>query len=164
MLRFDIAGSESLDELENVIEENIDELRKQSGQRALVVRLLIEGSGLLASELRRPGAAEDLLDHLRTTLASSSPLLWIESLREQTASPLDLDSRRGHKDLAGHVLGVADRLRELDNLPEGLERHLAPLFSHHYGRQVLEPVLGSRFKELLTGAERLCIELLDDSE
>ncbi len=80
----EIAGLESMDDLQGAIEDELAGLSATAEGRSLVVRVTITGRGRLHRELVRSGTVGDLHDELRDRFLRQSPFVLVEQLSLET--------------------------------------------------------------------------------
>lgn len=89
---------------------------------ASLFRVILHGRGPLDRQLRRPGAADALLEMLREAGASLDPLvplIWVKDIELRTRPDVDMGALRRRDDLLGEVLRVAAAARGLPEPPAG---------------------------------------------
>lgn len=87
-----------------------DEAAGRAGDRLVVLRARLVGSGELHGELARAGVLEELLAHLRDEALSSRPARWWDSIRDASGSPLDPAELAGRGDFASDLLELTRSL------------------------------------------------------
>lgn len=155
----------------------IDEAVAASDGRSLVIRLRLTGRGALHANLVRTGYIADLRQLLNEERGTSTPLAWVESVRNATRSDIDVDVRRDAPDFVGDFLRTVAAARRSGRTtdPEEHERWqgllreaIHPLFeAAPRGRKYLRAVTPS--DEDLTGvlleeAEAIGLDLLVGAE
>lgn len=155
----------------------IDEAVAASDGRSLVIRLRLTGRGALHANLVRTGYIADLRQLLNEERGTSTPLAWVESVRDATRSEIDVDVRRDAPDFVGDFLRTVAAARRSGRTtdPEEHERWqgllreaIHPLFeAAPRGRKYLRAVTPS--DEDLTGvlleeAEAIGLDLLVGAE
>ncbi|CAN5159577.1 exonuclease SbcCD subunit D [soil metagenome] len=155
----------------------IDEAVAASDARSLVIRLRLTGRGALHANLVRTGYIADLRQLLNEERGTSTPLAWVESVRDATRSEIDVDVRRDAPDFVGDFLRTVAAARRSGRTtdPEEHERWqgllreaIHPLFeAAPRGRKYLRAVTPS--DEDLTGvlleeAEAIGLDLLVGAE
>ena len=161
----DVGGLVDLAALRAALLEAADTLRGEHAGRGLLVRLTMRGRGPAHGLLRGPRAVDDLLEELRDEWRGASPFLWLESLRDETLSPLDRDEVRRRGDFSAELLALADGLRSDVERREALLRELdEPLHRGRAGRWVA-PLEGADSElALLRRAEARALDLLDQEQ
>jgi len=96
--------------LQSRVMKQVDELRREHGERSLLVRVVLEGRGSIASDLRREGALAEICGELRGGYEGLDPFLWIESIKDRSRGVLDLDALRERDDFSAELLRLADGL------------------------------------------------------
>ena len=96
--------------LESRIVELVDELRRGSDGRSLLVRVILEGRGSVATDLRREDAVAGLTTALREGYAGLDPFVWIESVKNRARGLLDYDALRKGDDFRAELLRLHDGL------------------------------------------------------
>lgn len=172
-LEVSIDGLVDDEALDRRVREALAQAFDAADRRSLVVRLRLTGRGPLHAHLRRSGYLADLRQLLNEEMSVAPPLLWVESLRDETRPEVDLAARRGAPDFVGDFLRVADAARraerstdpdEHDRWLELLRSATAPLFDESQrGRRSLRdarPGDDQLFGELLDEAQTLGVDLL----
>ncbi len=164
-VQLDIQELSSLDRLEESIIDSIQVRQEQAAGRGLICRVVLGGRGSLHSLLRRDEDQEELLQRLREYFQDSEPLVWIKDLRLETASELDLESRRRQGDFLAEVLDQAQELQAKDDLRDFLQQEvLSELFKHTRARKLLQGLSQEETLELVRQAELLCADLLQPED
>ena len=157
-----------LETLEAVLDATLSEIRRhlqQDEPRPHVIDILLTGSGTLGSTCQRKDNLADLRDLLRETLAADAePSAWIRDIRAACDHPIDLQAQRRREDLVGQVLQAAQTYRDSQGAMKELDAVLAPLYRHARARRALNTVTSDEWSQLLSDAERLCIDLLDGKD
>lgn len=82
---------------------SVDEARS-TAERSIVARIRLSGRGPLHRSLVRTGVVADIQTLVRERLGEAVPFAWVESVRDETRSELDLGERRLADDFFGDVL------------------------------------------------------------
>ena len=106
----DIADAVDVAALESRIIALTDELRRDNDGRSLLVRVVLEGRGALAGDLRVNDGLAGLCAKLREDYAGLDPFVWIESLRDRSRGLLDYDALRAGNDFRAELLRLHDGL------------------------------------------------------
>jgi DNA repair exonuclease SbcCD nuclease subunit len=165
------------DALRDACRSVIDEAIAASDGRSLVIRLRLTGRGALHANLVRTGYIADLRQLLNEERGTSTPLAWVESVRDGTRSEIDVDVRRDAPDFVGDFLRTVAAARrsgrttdpdEHERWQGVLHEAIHPLFeAAPRGRKYLRAVTPS--DEDLTGvlleeAEAIGLALLVGAE
>jgi len=103
------AQAATIDGLRSMLGQECSRLRDQYG-RPVIARFLLTGATPLHEVLLRPGVVGELLDDLRVEQSYIQPWVWIDRLRVETSSPLDLGSIRSGGGFATELVRIADEL------------------------------------------------------
>jgi DNA repair exonuclease SbcCD nuclease subunit len=161
----DVGGLDDLAALRAALLETADALRAEHAGRGLLVRLRLRGRGQVHDLLRGPRAVTDLLDDLREEWRGASPFLWLESLRDETLSPLDRDEIRRRGDFSAELLALADALGDDDQRRVALLRELdEPLRRGRAARWVVGLEGAEAELGLLRRAEAHALDLLEQEQ
>ncbi len=128
-LRLDVGSVDEiadLGELRSTLFRRVLELREQSGDRALLVRIILVGRGSVHQDLNSPTAMVDLLRDLEEASADAEPPVWWESVQDRTCPQIDLDVVRSRDDFASSLLRQAEAARNDPSRREELIRLLTP--------------------------------------
>ena len=96
--------------LQTQVVDAIEDLSQEHGERALLVRVVLEGRGDVASDLRRETGLTDLVTELRAQFSGREPFMWVEAVKNNTRSALDFDAIRGRSDFAAELLKRFDEV------------------------------------------------------
>lgn len=153
-----IEGPRDVEDLLTQFTDRVHELRRHSGGRGIIVRWRVEGRGQLHRELARPGRLEDILATLRDRWGSGSGFVWSESLVDETARDLDIETMRQEENLLG------DFLRLAEEAPDSLVQELGDVISSLYDDPRIHRYLDSphetQIRQWIQSAERLGIDRL----
>ncbi|MHB8879813.1 MAG: metallophosphoesterase family protein [Myxococcaceae bacterium] len=159
----DLSGQETLDGLLAAAFEAVSAVCGE-GHEAHAVRLTVQGRGVLHAELGRPGALPQLEDALAERFGAMRPPVLLESVKDDSLPPLDLERLAVGGGLAGAVLEAAGNggdLALLDRLlgEDELQKLEAAL------RRAGLPGTREKAASLLRAAAVRAVELLvDDGE
>jgi len=106
----DVADAADVPALQTRILAALDRLRGEHAGRALLARVVLDGRGAVAADLRREGAVDALLGELRDACVGRSPFVWVESVKDRARSALDLEAIRGRGDFSAELLRLADEM------------------------------------------------------
>ena len=156
---------DTLDALDLRLSETLEALPAAAAGRDIVCRVRIEGRGVLYKNLRVEGAGDDLLARVRESLASSDPRVWVQHIELDCRPEVDLEQRAQQGDLLAEVLSVA---KEHGASAEGLDRiktgALDNLWQNNRVRKALAELDEEQIRRILTEAELLCLDLMEDNE
>lgn len=126
---------------------------------AVAVRLTLAGRSPLNHELREPGAADALREHLGQELAGTG--VWLRDLIAATRPMLDVDAALLRPDLAGETLRTGLGLRDdPEALAEAGRRALEPLFKRPRVRRAVAEPSPDELAAMAEEAAFLCLDLL----
>lgn len=151
----------TLDGLVSLLTAAADQRR---GEQGLIARAELLGSTPLHPDLNRPGAAAELLRHLREEAASATTRLWWDELRVRTHPPLDRAARLQAGDF------LADLLRWSEGHAAEAQNRVRALLQEIRGRQDLAAIaseldwiaLEGAADQLWREAEQLAFDLLEE--
>jgi DNA repair protein SbcD/Mre11 len=89
----------------------VDDARSDAA-RSIVARVRLIGQGAVHATLRRTGVLRDVLQEARERLGEAVPFAWVESVRDETRSEIDLAERRQADDFLGDVLRRFDAAQQ----------------------------------------------------
>jgi DNA repair exonuclease SbcCD nuclease subunit len=143
--KLDIGRVADLAALRQALLDTADQLREEHGERLLLVRTVLSGSGEVHSDLTGK-RIDELLMELRAECGQRRPVLYWESIVDRTEPELDVSGIRNRGDFLAEVLRYSESLgTEEQHMQAFLAQHLADL-----------NCLPSRLREEL--------ELLDDRD
>jgi DNA repair exonuclease SbcCD nuclease subunit len=106
----DIGDVVDVPSLSSRIIDLVDETRGANAERSLLVRVVLQGRGAVADDIRHGAALDDVVGDLRASYDGLDPFVWIESLKDQSRGALDLDALRARDDFNAELLRLYDRL------------------------------------------------------
>jgi len=164
-LEMDIENFQTLDALDTFITDTLETLCEQEGDRPVVCRIRLTGSGPLYPGLGRVGAEKDLLSRVRDTVLKLEPFVYVEKVENLCRPELDLARRKQEGDLLAELLKISDEIRETSSVRSELEGCLSELFENPGMRKRLDldEIDDAELHQSLDSAERLCIDLLESS-
>jgi DNA repair exonuclease SbcCD nuclease subunit len=153
-----IEGLQQVEELLARCEARMEDIRRDGGDRAHIVRWRFEGRGPLHREISRAGRTEDLLATLRDQAGSGTSFVWSESVQDFTGRDVDLEALRQEENLLGDFLRLAEQSDEarLDAIREVL----SPLFEDSRARRYLKPPDDEKLRQWLQAVGQLGIDRL----
>ena len=153
----------SLDELIDDLSASLEQARQDADRRGVVCRVVLEGRGLLYSDLKVEKDFADLLDRLRNEGESQEPFVWVEKIENRCRPTIDLAQRREVRDLLGELLAISQGLRNGGELGESLQEVFADLHGHAVASEVpgLDDLSDEELEGILSDAEFLCADLLE---
>ncbi|MGD0440198.1 MAG: DNA repair exonuclease [Acidimicrobiales bacterium] len=110
LVELDIAEIADLAELRTRLVSAARERLGGADGRALVLRGHLVGQGELHSDLRRPGATEDLRSALREDFEEDRPFCWWDCIDDRSRPAIDLEVARAGSDFAADLISLADAL------------------------------------------------------
>jgi DNA repair exonuclease SbcCD nuclease subunit len=164
VLSLDIAGLETLDQLDAALDQAIENAVAGASGRPLVLRIRCAGAGPLAAVLAADGdEGQGLLQRLRERNGlDREPFLWIERLVIRVRPPIDVAARRQGSDLLAMALRVAEETRCADTAEHRrLREELEALYGHSKAGKVLEDLSDTDIAALIEDAQILCAQLLE---
>lgn len=158
----DIGELTQMEGLITALRDSLIAQEEELNGRDGIVRIELTGRGQLHSQLRRPGVVADLEEMLRVEFAggsSSSPLLWIESIRYQTRPYLNLDELREEESLLGDFLKLTQTGQNLDKeLIANLEESLASFLYDRRLKKYLTELDADTWQLLIRKSEEVGVE------
>ncbi len=122
-----IVGISDLAGLQQALEQRAEELKEENGDRLLLVRTILTGGGEVHSDLT-PDRLEELLAELRRSYADARPMLYWESIANQTNPDLNLAAIRDRGDFLAEVLRCSETLgAQEEPLRQFCDQHLADM-------------------------------------
>jgi DNA repair exonuclease SbcCD nuclease subunit len=160
--RTDVSAIADIGDLHDAVRSEIEELRRVHEGRSLIVRVVLSGRGAVHRELARGDAPRGFLGALRDELTSHHPLVWIESVRDETRAVVDRDAIRARGDFCSELLRNVDLLSGSNGDLEALLEQEWPVSVRHELSN-----LGIRFERqelqaILERAESLALDLLEE--
>jgi DNA repair exonuclease SbcCD nuclease subunit len=156
-----ISDLETEADLIEALERTCDEIHHEAEGRPAIGRITIVGRGALHPVLRKQQVVGDLTERLRETGLELAPPLWIERIKVQTSTPIDLDSRRKSADFLGEVLRLIENSRQN---PTGLQEMIGELYNDRRGRRFLDIPAEDELIEMLGEVESMCLDELVPEE
>jgi hypothetical protein len=123
----------------------VDDARRDTA-RSIVARVQLTGRGAAHATLRKTGVLRDVLQEARERLGEAVPFAWVESIRDETRSEIDLAERRQADDFLGDVLRrfdtaeqaiVAGGAEEPSAIPADLKSVIDGLYANERARRYL---------------------------
>lgn len=162
----EISGHYERDSLEQAIEQEIDRILQASENRHLVYRIRLAGRGSLHSLVSQPEYVETLTTTLNGVWTERRPFAYCDRITTSTRPPINREEYLKREDFLGDLVRLFDQLKEdPEERPELLE-DLKQLYQHPRLRKYLADELpdGGDLKELIDGAESICLDLLANEE
>lgn len=157
----DVSGAADVGDLRDTVLSRLDDLRHSNDGRSLVVRVILSGRGIVHQDLAGREAMRELRDALTEELAGYQPLVWIESIQDETRALLDRDVIRARGDFCSELLLSIDAL-------SGNERELRELTEEQWPSSTRKSLQslgvqydGEELRLILERAECLALDLLE---
>ncbi|MBO4313202.1 MAG: DNA repair exonuclease [Desulfovibrio sp.] len=156
-------GVTQTDELDRLLYSRLEALPglAEPGCQAIVARLVLSGATPLNGMLNDAGNRRDLMERL-APLSSGEPGVWLKDIEVMTSPVFDRAEYLRRDDIMGCALRHSeDLLKGSEKAAARIAAALDPLYGHSQLRRLLKRPGDGEIKELLLGAERLCIDLLE---
>lgn len=152
----DVGDCPDIEALLARLHEGCERMREDAG-RPVIARFDLTGRSPVHADLRKGGAAADLLEALRDEQMSRDPWLWVDRLRDRTSPPFDLEAVGAGRDFAADVVRVAaDLLAD----PPAADALLAEVTAPLRAVPGLHDVSEMSSAEMLARARDLCLDRL----
>jgi hypothetical protein len=138
----------------------VEEARKAAGARGLVLRIFLTGRSELSRQLGRQEALSDMLSELRDGLSDVEPPLWLDSIKNRSRRPIDIETRRQAPDLVGMLLRQTEAMKRDPQLLELAEKELSASFGKR--RFMTGDMRPEEIAGLLEEAETMLLDLLEE--
>lgn len=158
----DVSAIADVGDLRDAVLVQLEDLRSTNDGRSLIARIVLSGRGAVHRELARDGALPEFQDAIKDDLAGHQPLVWIESVRDETRAEMDRESIRARGDFCSELLRSIDLLSadgpELHRLvveqwPVRTRKELSDLDIRYQDHEV---------RAILERAESLALDLMED--
>ena len=155
----DVASAGDLAGLRQGLVELGGELREEHGRRALVVRVILSGSGDLHSDLTVE-RLEELLSDLRREYDSRRPILYWEGIVDRSVPELNMSAIRDRGDFLAEVLRYSESLgADPQQMQAFLAEHTADL--DRLPSRLREEMDLSDDRDVLARARLVALEMLE---
>ncbi len=162
VLKMDVGSMSNLSDLMDEAWHRIETEREKAAGRTLVLRVCLTGRSELAGNLGRENVLSDMLQEFRDGLSDMDPPVWLDSIRNYSRRPVDLEARRQAGDLVGILLRETERMRQDPQLMELARKDLFALFGNRRFRAELQQDAASvDMNRLLEEAELLLLDLFE---
>lgn len=171
-----IEGLANEEQLRDLAEELLEELREQSSGRVQIVRLVLSGRGPLHAMLQTGTEGEELIQELRRKesrrlegeapgLGPSAPVVWPAGLKVRTGADLDPEAMRQEDSFLGELLRMADLAeREEELLEQIMGSALAAVGEDRRLRMLVRELGTEDQKALVRQAAEMAVSLLAEQE
>jgi len=178
LLDIPIAGIADEESLVERVAGAADDARSLA-ERAIVARVTLRGRGSIHTSLQRPGLLPEVRTMAQERLGETQPFAWIESVRDESRSELNLAERRLADDFLGDILrrfeqarvslrsstdleAIGDRAAPPDPIVAQIQESIDLLYCHERARRYLRDVRPSeaRLADLLDEAESIVVDRL----
>ncbi len=152
---------EHIDEVEQAIVLAVEQLMAQaeSNCTTLIARVCLVGRLELDSMLRKQDVLIDLLERVRGHLPKS---LWLKDIVVETSGLVSLDVLSKRDDLLGETLRLSEDINNNDEMLHNfVQTSLAPLYTHHKAKHILQIPSEGESHKLMEEAQRLCADMME---
>jgi exonuclease SbcD len=165
-IEIDISSHDERDPLEQSIERAIDQSLQRSENRHLIYRIRLTGRGPLHSLVSRSEYVETLTTTLNETWTERSPFAYCDRITSSTQSAINREDYLKREDFLGDLVRLFDQLKGDTEGDSEFHETLNQLYQNPRLRKYLADGLpnGNDIKELLDGAESICLDLLANEE
>ncbi len=156
---------EHIDEVEQRILLALEQAKAQvdSSCTTMIMRARLVGRLELDAALRKQHILSDLLERIRGQLPER-PLVWLKDIVVCTTGLMSLEILSKRDDLLGETLRLAQDIDTNDEtLQNFMQTSLAPLFTHHKAKHILQIPKEDEAHALLEEAQRLCADMMEGS-
>ncbi len=140
----------------------IEKIRQKSGSKPLVLRICVTGRSEFSGQLGKEEVISDLLNELRDGLAYMDPPIWLDSIKNYSKRPIDLESRRKSRDLVGMLLRETETLKKDPGLVQLAQKELEPILASRAFRADCPDAVSGDIYSLLEDAEFMLLDLLEE--
>lgn len=155
-----IEGLEKEGELVESLQNQLDEIRENSGGRAAICRLVLSGRGPLHRILREEGFLEDLLHTLREDEIRSRQFVWVERIENKTLFPIEREQLLKREDFVGDLIKIVEGLKTDEKALYEFQEVFSPLFNCGNGRKLICKIDEGEMKSLIQCAENILLDAL----
>ena len=159
-----IDGIRSEQELINTLVNACNNISESSAGHDSIARISLVGNGIIYNTLKSPNVLSDLFEIVQETGYSYSPFVWVEKIGLEAGPEIDLDELMGKRDFLGELLRYSKDLSEDSKIVELLREELSPLIENPRARRFLNTPDENKLKRLLKEAEKICVQILQNTE
>jgi len=159
-----IEGIQSEQELINTLVKACNHISESSSGHDSIARISLIGNGPIYGVLRSPNVLSDLFEIVQETGYSYAPFVWVEKIGLEAGPEIDISELMSRRDFLGELLRYSKDLSEDNNIIELLRDELAPLIENPRARRFLNTPDERKLRSLLKEAERICVQVLQNTE
>ncbi len=162
-IEVDLDEAGHMDEVEQRIILALEQAitQTQASCTTLIMRVKLMGRLELDASLRKQDILADLLERVRGQLPQR-PLVWLKDIVPYTTGLVALEVLSKRDDLLGETLRLAQDIdANNDTLQNFMQTSLAPLFTHHKAKHILQIPKDEEAHALLEEAQRLCADMME---
>ena len=165
----DLDDNQTIQSLEDAIEEQIESALADADGRDLVYRLSLTGRGPLHTVINGSEYNDILISKLNDQYTNRKPFAYCDRVTTTTRKEINRDEYSGRDDFYGDLLQFFDQAKNGGEIISDLQTDLQPFYDHPRLRKYLSDRMpkNDALASLLDEAESLCLDLLvseDDDE
>jgi len=155
-----IEGLKKEGELIESLQNQLDDIRENSGGRSVICSFVLKGRGPLHHTLRKEGFLEDLLRLLREDEIRGRQFIWVERIEDETLFPVERELLLKREDFVGDLVKIVEGLKTDEKALDEFRGVLSPLFASRNGIKHIARIDDEEMNSLLQRAENLLLDAL----
>lgn len=165
-IEIDISEYDERDLLEQSIEREIDQILELSENRHLIYRIRLTGRGVLHALVSQSEYVETLTTTLNETWSELNPFAYCDRITASTQPAINREDYLNREDFLGDLVRLFEQLKGNPERDPEFSTVLNQLYQNPKLRKYLGDDLpnGNDIKELLDGAESICLDLLANED
>jgi len=155
-----IEGLEKEGALVESLQNQLEDIRENSGGRSAICRLVLNGRGPLHRTLREEGFLEDLLHLLREDEIRGRQFVWVERIEDETLFPVERELLLKREDFVGDLVKIVEGLKTDGKALDEFQEALSTLLNSRHGRKLIDRVDEEEMNALIQRAENILLDAL----
>jgi len=141
-------------EIENVIQK----IRRNSGDKPTFLRLTLTGRSPVHSLLSGDGVTDDIIRHFRDEEDDNSNFVYLEKIIDNTEPEIDLGKVAEREDIVGDIVQISDSLLKDEDKLQSVRLKLDDLFKSNKGKKFIENLSDDEMEALVKEARTYLLD------
>lgn len=155
-----IEKMDSLDELRQLIENHLEDIRSENPDIKTICRIKLIGKGRVHKDLAIHGAIQELQEYFIEQENYLNNRVLIEKFIDSTSLPIDREKIMKREDLVADIITISEEMQKSGETDPKLLDEISELFGNYRLKNILLEIEGDEMAELVRDAETYLLDNL----